>query len=169
MFEFIFFLLIVLSLATVLTAHLFRSAIYLMGILTLSAGLYLLLGAEFLAGIQVLVYVGGILVLIVFAIMLTQSQDLLEDRPTLKRKIMAFFVSGTFFVFSSLAVYEGVQTSSLQGKLLVSEAQVPSISQIGKAFLSSDSHGYILPFELISVLLLSVLISGVVLAQKEKK
>ena len=52
---------------TVVTKHILRSAIYLMSVLFFSAGIYLLLGADFLAGAQVLIYIGGIIVLLVFS------------------------------------------------------------------------------------------------------
>src|ERR1035437_5712719 len=82
------------------TRHILRSAIYLMVVLFLSAGVYLLLDAEFLAGAQVLIYVGGIIVLLVFAVMLTQSSALIEDHPMLKRKISGALGAGSFFAVS---------------------------------------------------------------------
>jgi NADH-quinone oxidoreductase subunit J len=154
---------IFLALATVFTKHIFRSAIYLMGVLTLSAGFYLLLGAEFLAGVQILVYVGGIVILIVFAVMLTQSQDLLEDRPSLHRKVLGAITSLSFFGASA---YSLAQSNFLQEKVIGTEPVV--IANLGRAFLSTEGQGYLVPFELISLLLLAVLIAGVVLARKEK-
>ena len=74
-----------LSLAAVLSALLMvctkkilRSAAYLMAVLSMTAGYYMLLGQEFMAGVQILVYVGGIVVLFVFAVMLTRSVELDE-------------------------------------------------------------------------------------------
>ena len=61
------------AVATVISRHIFRSAVYLMCVLLAGAGFYLLLGAEFLAGVQVLVYVGGIVVLLAFVVMLTST------------------------------------------------------------------------------------------------
>ena len=67
---------IVFALAVTMSRSLLRAAVYLMMVLLTSACLYIMLDAEFLAGIQVLVYVGGIVVLIVFAVMLTRSAEL---------------------------------------------------------------------------------------------
>lgn len=158
------FVILVLALATVLTRHIFRSAIYLMGVLALSAGYYLLLGAEFLAGVQILVYVGGIVVLIVFAVMLTQSQDLIHDHPSRLRKMIGFLTSGSFFGLSAWALLNSHLNKSIE---MPNDIQF-SAQAMGKAFLSTDGTGYLLPFELISILLLAVLISGIVLAKKEK-
>lgn len=157
-------IIILLALFTVLTRHIFRSAIYLMGVLTFSAGLYLLLGAEFLAGTQVLVYVGGIVVLLVFAVMLTHSQELAEDRPTLLRRLSGFITATLFFITTAW----GLSRSELIQKKLDISSEVVLTSDIGKSFLSPGATGYLIPFELISLLLLAVLIAGIVLARKEK-
>ena len=154
---------IVLALATVFTQHIFRSAIYLMGVLSLSAGLYLLLGAEFLAGIQIMVYVGGIVVLLVFAVMLTRSSDLLEDRPAPQRRLLGATAALAFFFASAWSLS---QSPFVKDKAFGTESVVTA--DLGRAFLSSGANGYLIPFELISVLLLAVLIAGLVLARKDK-
>ncbi len=96
---------ILAALAVVNARRLLRAAIYLMGVLLASAGLYVMLGAEFLAGVQVLVYVGGIVVLIVFAIMLTRSADLLEDNPSLVRKLLGAVASIGFLLVTVAALW----------------------------------------------------------------
>ncbi len=161
----LFFLVAFFSLLAVSSKSLYHSAIYLMGSLSVTAGLYLILEAEFLAGIQVLVYVGGILVLLVFALMLTQSDILVNDQPTFTKKIMALGVSTSVFalgvwLLSSLHLHSII--------LPTASSPAPSIKQLGHAFLSVQKNGYILAFEIISVLLLTVLISAIVIAKKEK-
>ena len=146
-----------------MTKHILRSAIYLMAVLFFSAGIYLLLDAEFLAGAQVLIYVGGIIVLLVFAVMLTQSAELVEDHPTLKRKFLGALGAGVFFVVSAYLI--------LQSPLATDQAmtgEAASIATLGKSLVDSGSSGYVLPFEVISILLLGVLIGGSVIARKEK-
>jgi len=152
---------VVMSLAVVNAWKLLRAAIALMGVLSMSAGLYVLLDAEFLAGVQVLVYVGGIVVLIVFAIMLTRSADLLQDNPTPMRKILGAIVSIAF-----LALTAGVFRSS---PFLQSPAARPSGDNtmlIGQKLLDYGPAGYVLPFEVISLLLLIAIIGGIVVARK---
>ena len=156
-------LMVVLGGFSMMTKHILRSAIFLMAVLFLSAGVYLILGAEFLAGAQLLIYVGGIVVLLVFAVMLTRSADLIEDRPTLKRKLTGALGAGSFFLFSTYLI---LQSPLAEQKSLTAGAA--SISNLGKALVDAGSNGYVLPFEVISILLLGVLIGGSVIARKEK-
>ncbi len=149
---------------TVVTKHILRSAIYLMSVLFFSAGIYLLLGADFLAGAQVLIYIGGIIVLLVFAVMLTRSADLAEDHPPLTRKLFGAAGAITFFVVSAYLIE---QSPLIIEKSLPSESA--SIASLGKSFVDIGASGYALPFELISILLLGVLIGGAVIARKEMR
>jgi NADH-quinone oxidoreductase subunit J len=152
---------IALALAVTTSRRLLRAAIYLMGVLLMSAGLYVMLGAEFLAGIQVLVYVGGIVVLIVFAVMLTRSAELQLDNPPLHRKIIGV-LSGAAFA----AITGWIGWTSQFG---VSEkAALPQVNTeaIGMKLLDTSGTGYVLPFEVITLLLLAAIIGGIVIARK---
>ena len=152
---------VLLALAVVNSRRLLRAAIYLMGVLAMSAGLYILLGAEFLAGIQVLVYVGGIVVLIVFAVMLTRSADLLVDKPTVGRMVLGGVTSIAFLVLSAVIFW----FSNFQPH---PGAAAPSDNTlaIGRQLLDTGAGGYVLPFEIISLLLLAAIIGGIVIARK---
>jgi NADH-quinone oxidoreductase subunit J len=152
---------VLLALALVNTRRLLRAAIYLMGVLAASAGLYILLGAEFLAGIQVLVYVGGIVVLIVFAVMLTRSADLLVDKPTLGRMILGGATSIAFLILSATTLW-----FSDFGVIQDGAAPKDNTLAIGKQLLDTGAGGYVLPFEIISLLLLGAIIAGIVIARK---
>jgi NADH-quinone oxidoreductase subunit J len=153
---------IVFALTVTMSSRLLRAAVYLMMVLLASACMYVMLGAEFLAGIQVLVYVGGIVVLIVFAIMLTNSAELQLDKPPVHRKVLAglaslAFAAATVWIFGSSTF-----------PLAISAAVSPqdNTTQIGLKLLDYGSSGYILPFEIISVLLLAAIIGGIVVARK---
>lgn len=155
-----------LALAVVNSKRLLRAAIYLMGVLIASAGLYVMLGAEFLAGIQVLVYVGGIVVLIVFAVMLTRSVDLQLDRPTPARGILGAIASIAFLALTVAVIW----TAQWAPK---HDLQPPAngVALIGQQLLTygelpSGEKGYVLPFEVISLLLLAAVIGGIVVARK---
>jgi NADH-quinone oxidoreductase subunit J len=152
---------VVLSLAVAVSRHLLRAAVYLMGALIASAAFYVMLGAEFLAGIQVLVYIGGITVVIAFAVMLTQSTQLQLDKPTGCRKIAAFLSAAAFAVAGGWAI----GTSSF-GQSPESPISADSTRSIGLALLDPGAGGYVLPFEIVSVLLLAAVIGGVVVARK---
>lgn len=151
------------ALGAVLTRYLLRAALYLVGVLAGSAGLYLMLGAEFLAGAQVLVYVGGVVVLLVFAIMLTRSEELLHDQPTLQRKIFGLIGAGGFFLGSIFLLKSSV------ADLRLPDVAAPSIAEIGRRLLDQTQTGYLIPFEVISLLLLAVLIGGVRVGGHERE
>lgn len=153
---------IVFALAVAMSRNLLRAAVYLMMVLLASAALYIMLDAEFLAGIQVLVYVGGIVVLIVFAIMLTRSAGLPLDRPPLRRKLSAGLAS-IIFAAATILIFWTAQFQIAQG-----DAAIPAnnTKEIGLKLLDYGSGGYILPFEIISILLLAAIIGGIVVARK---
>ena len=150
-----------LALAVVSTKHIFRAAVYLMLVLIATAGLYLGLGAEFLAGIQVLVYVGGIVVVLVYAVMLTSSLELHETPPPVSRRLMAAVVAGGFFAVSAAAILSTPMPAAAP-----SPAILDATPAIGAALLDYGAQGYVLPFELISLLLLAAVIGGIVIARK---
>jgi NADH-quinone oxidoreductase subunit J len=152
---------VLLALAVVNSRRLLRAAIYLMGVLAMSAGLYILLGAEFLAGIQVLVYVGGIVVLIVFAVMLTRSADLLIDKPTLGRMVLGGVTSIAFLILSAAILWFSDFPAIQDGA-----APKDNTLAIGRQLLDTGAGGYVLPFEIISLLLLAAVIGGIVIARK---
>jgi NADH-quinone oxidoreductase subunit J len=152
---------IALALAVVLSRQLLRSAVYLMGVLITSAAFYVMLGSEFLAGIQVLVYVGGITVVIAFAVMLIQPTQLQLDNPAGYRKFVAFLSAAGFAVAGSWAI----RASSFGPSPDVPIA-ADSTRSIGLALLDSGAKGYVLPFEIVSVLLLAAVIGSLVVARK---
>jgi NADH-quinone oxidoreductase subunit J len=161
LFYVIAFAAIVLAIAVTTSRRLLRAAVYLMGALLMSAGLYVMLGAEFLAGIQVLVYVGGIVIVIVFAVMLTRSAELQLDTPPLRRKIMGMLASITFAAMTGWVCWTSVFATAEQ-----TAATADNTKAIGLKLLDTGGSGYILPFEIISLLLLAAMIGGIVIARK---
>ena len=152
---------VLLALIAVNARQLLRAALALMGMLALSAGYYVMLHAEFLAGVQILVYVGGIVVLIVFAIMLTRSSELLEDHPKPTTRLLGAIFSISFMVIAGLAL-RGTHFD-------VAETATPAADEvhaIGTALLDRGGDGYLVPFEVISLLLLVAVIGGTVVARK---
>jgi NADH-quinone oxidoreductase subunit J len=150
-----------LAVAVVVSRQLLHAAVYLMGVLVTSAAFYVMLGSEFLAGIQVLVYVSGITVVIAFAIMLTQSTQLQLDTPEKRRKIGALVLAGAFALAGSWAL-----GTSAWGPAPNAAPAGDSTRSIGLALLNSGAGGYVLPFEIVSVLLLVAAIGSLVVARK---
>lgn len=161
----IFYLFAVLSLgfaiAVVKSRRILRAAFYLMTVLILSAGFYLMLKAEFVAGIQILVYVGGIVILIVYAVMLTRSTELIEEAPSCTKKIVGFFVAALFFC-TAFIIFKSDEFNIVDSN----EEVTGTVEKIGKALLDYGPTGYILPFEIISLLLLAAVIGSIVIARK---
>lgn len=154
------------SFATVLTKSILRAATYLFFALLGTAGLYFLMGYTFLGAVQVMVYCGGIVVLYVFAILLTRgSKDKLSENT--KSKIFAsalLSLAGlAVFVF---AIVKANLRSFIETLPAPSEEANISINDIGHYMLSTDYSGYLLPFEAVSVLLLACIVAGLMIARK---
>ncbi|REJ84549.1 MAG: NADH-quinone oxidoreductase subunit J [Bacteroidetes bacterium] len=139
----------------------FRSAIYLLFSLVGIAGLYFLLAYEFLAAVQVVVYVGGIVVLIIFSIFLTQAADSDLPKALRGRKVFSFLATAAGFAL--------VLTQILRHNFIPSGSEPVStnVTEIGLRMLSTGEGGYALPFEVVSVLLLAAMIGCIVIAIKK--
>src|SRR5215203_734822 len=135
------------GLLAVTTTKIFRSAIWLLFSLIGVAGLYFWLEMEFIAAVQIIVYVGGIVVLIIFSIFLTQQSGNVMQKASASR-----------LIFSILAVCIGfLLTYPYPFKPGLNAAIPVSVRNIGSQMLSASEHGYVLPFEVVSILLLAAM------------
>ena len=159
----IFYLLAALTLGcgilAVSTRQIFRAAIYLLFSLIGIAGIYFWMNYEFIAAVQVVVYVGGIVVLIIFSIFLTQQAGEKLPKQNLKRKIAAALAAICGF---SLTI---VQVWQYSFAMPVDTVIKPTVANIGNLLLST-TDGYALPFEVISMLLLAAMVGCIVIAMK---
>jgi NADH-quinone oxidoreductase subunit J len=160
----IFYLLALLTLGSgimaVTTRQIFRAAISLLFSLIGVAGIYFWLDYQFIAAVQIIVYVGGIVVLIIFSIFLTQKSG--DQLPKQK--------SGRT-LFSALAVFCGFALTIVQifqhSFSKTTAAAVPvTVRNIGEELLALDKNGYALPFEVVSMLLLAAMIGCIVIAMR---
>ncbi|MGB8646546.1 MAG: NADH-quinone oxidoreductase subunit J [Anaerolineae bacterium] len=155
----VFFIVAAVTLgAAVLTVSLrnvVHSALALVGTFFGVAGIYLLLEAEFLAVVQVLIYVGAISVLILFAIMLTRGLMQASNRSLNDQWGLAALVS--------FALFAGMTGIAITGHWPVGTTDITTdlIPQLGKLLVTS----YVLPFEVVSVLLLGALVGALVIAR----
>ena len=145
----------------VTSVKIFRSAIWLLFSLVGIAALYFWMQVEFIAAIQIVVYVGGIVVLIIFSIFLTQNSGKEMPKPAKSKIIFSALASlfGTALTYNLISHYDGFQMS----------AATPfnnSMNEIGTQMLSTTSHGFILPFELVSLLLLAAMVGCIVIAMR---
>jgi len=122
-----------------------------------NACLYLLLGAEFLAIVQILIYVSGIIILLVFVIMLTDTLQEEEIDVAFSKKFIAIIVSCLFFIANLITIFflTPIKKTFFNDIIAYNEN---NLIKIGFKLLDLNQNGYILPFEIISVLLLVVLI-----------
>lgn len=152
------------ALAAVTTRRIMRSATYLLFVLFGTAGLYFLMGYTFLGAVQVMVYAGGVVVLFIFALMLTGQNGLQETaRKSIAKKMAALVASlgGAALILFGLLSHQFAQTV-----LTAPNEQTASVKLIGQQLLSSDKFGYLLPFEVVSILLLACIIGGLIIARK---
>lgn len=156
------FVVIVLSFLAVSSRRLLRAAVYLLFVLVAVAGLYVMLDFLFLAAVQVVVYAGGIVVLIIFSILLTSRLDEKLIQPNLPKRIISLIgaiggIAVTILVINQYNWKEGY-----------SEGSDYTVATIGKALLSYEKYGYVLPFEVISILLLAAMVAAIVVAKRKE-
>lgn len=158
----IFYLLAVLSLVSgflaVTTARIFRAAIYLLFSLIGIAGIYFWMQYEFIAAVQVIVYVGGIVVLIIFSIFLTQQSGEKLPKPARGRMILAGMSALLGLVIVSLQIFSFDFVGTKE------QAADSGLTTIGTQMLGVKENGYALPFEVVSILLLAAMIACIVIA-----
>jgi len=145
------------ALCVVFSRNLVRAAVGLLFTLLSIAVLYFLLGAEFLGAVQMMVYVGGTMVLVVFGIMMTSTGPTEGER--VKR------IEWILGIGLALGLFLALAGASLNlAKPIAEPVQLPGVNDLGMAFLSS----HLLPFEIVSVHLLVVLVAAAYLARGKK-
>jgi len=162
--EFVIF--VFLALATLIGAasvalsrNIFWSAMGLLSSLVGVGGLYVLLSADFVAVTQVLVYIGGVLVLIIFAVMLTSH---IEDINVSNRSLGLVGGYAVFFVTATLLCFVAIWAP---WKLTDQAPVTETTAAIGNGLLGT----WLLPFEIASVVLVATLVGAIVIARKEVK
>jgi NADH-quinone oxidoreductase subunit J len=145
------------ALGVVRTRNVVHAALYLVVVLAGGAAQYILLGQEFVAWVQVLVYIGAVIVLFLFGIMLTRApmhpDESLDNSLRWPGAVVALFLAG---------ILAGLLLDAFGDEKLEIEAPVRTAEVTSKLFTN-----YLIPFELIGVLLLGALIGAVVLARKD--
>jgi NADH:ubiquinone oxidoreductase subunit 6 (subunit J) len=147
------------AIGLVLSRNIVRTAVCLLFTLLGVAGLYFLLNAEFLAAVQLVVYAGGTLILIVFGVMLTSKSPFSRFEPKLVEIIIAISVGSILLV----ALIAGI----VHTKFATNEmpAGIYPVDRLGQTLLGD----FLVPFELSSVLLLVVMIGAAYLAKGRRR
>ncbi|HEX5002437.1 MAG TPA: NADH-quinone oxidoreductase subunit J [Bacteroidia bacterium] len=147
------------GLLAVTTRKIFRSAIYLLGSLVGIAGLYFWMEVEFIAAVQIVVYVGGIVVLIIFSIFLTQQSGRKMQRTSTGRTVAALLASVFGFLLACSLIHQ-------YGFSSCDKPFDTNVQRIGTLMLNTGDGGFALPFEVVSILLLAAMIGCIVIALK---
>ena len=156
------FVMVVFSILAVTSKRIIRAATYLLFVLLGTSGMYLLLNYHFLFAVQIAVYAGGVMVLFIMAIFLTHRPDKkIETQNKTKTLLTAFLtlsgvaVCGYIIVNNVTRVYNYVSGAEIK------------MQDIGTALMGFEKHQYVLPFEVVSVLLLACIIGAIVIARRE--
>lgn len=156
-------MIIFFSILTVTSRKILRAATYLLFVLLSTAGIYFMLNYQFLAAVQITLYAGGIVVLIIFSILLTSHIDHKFDKPTKDKLLMGILATlgGIIVSVITLLNYDFVISPVMNSDV--------DMSTIGRALLNYGENGFVLPFEVISILLLAAIIAAIVIAKRKKE
>jgi NADH-quinone oxidoreductase subunit J len=153
-------MIIVFSVLTVTSRKILRAATYLLFVLVSTSGLYFLLNYQFLAAVQLTLYAGGIVVLIIFSILLTSHISQKFEPYGWKKTAFSALAALAGAILAIITIldynFEATSKAALEVDMRI----------IGKSLLSVDYDGFVLPFEVISVLLLAAMVAAIVVAKK---
>jgi NADH-quinone oxidoreductase subunit J len=149
------------ALLAVTSRKIFRSAVWLLCSLTGIAALYFWMDLQFLAAVQIVVYIGGIVVLIIFSIFLTAHTGADLPGALNSRKLLSALIAVSGF---SLVTY----VLSVSRMNLASDNFNTDVAAIGRQMLGTGANGFVLPFEAVSILLLGAMIGCIAIALRKK-
>lgn len=172
------------ALAVLFSTNIVRMAFYLVLSLAASAGLFFLAGSEFVGAMQLMIYVGGTLVLLIFGVMLTARANFLTMQTRAGEWVMALIVGGALlFLLSSAAIGVPDWSTPNPVRSMITSAEIQSATPIGLGFtglrvdkasqadevLRGGMSGYLLPFVIVSMHLLVVLIGAAYMARSKRR
>jgi NADH-quinone oxidoreductase subunit J len=160
--DFLFYLvaggMLILATCTVALRSLFHAALCLLGTLSGTAALFLLLGAELVALAQVMVYIGGVMVFVLYAVFLTTDLGGRMAPPRSWHAILAWIAAAAVFALVAGQIWVNAADPMLDPGVPVQT--FASLRAIGSRLLDPGGNGFLVPFELVSVLLLAALVGA---------
>lgn len=156
-------IIIIFSILTVTSRRILRAATFLLFVLVATGGMYFLLRFNYLAAIQLTLYAGGIVVLIIFSILLTSHIGEKLEAPGLMKVVPAFIVTAFGALLTILTILQHQFPAEV-----IADSERTNIREIAKSLISTEKFGYALPFEVISILLLAAMVGAIILAKKRK-
>lgn len=152
---------IVFAFMTVTSRKMLRAVVYLLFVLAGIAGIYFLVDYTFMAAVQLAVYAGGVIVLIIFSVLLVHHIELRLETSKLSQRL----VSGALSLFGLGVTLYAIYTYDF----IPADSREPiEIAVIGRGMLSYGDGGFILPFEVISILLVAVMVGAIVIAKGKR-
>ncbi len=160
MFAIFAILIVVFSIFTVTSRRILRAAVSLFFVLLSTAGLYFILNYQFLAAVQLTLYAGGIVVLIIFSVLLTSQISHKFQVVELKKTVFSAIaaIAGAIIVITTILTYSFEADTAAATEV--------NMKVIGNSLLGTGDNGYVLPFEVISILLVAAMIGAIVIAKK---
>lgn len=153
-------MIVVFSILTVTTRRILRAATYLLFVLVSTSGLYFMLNYQFMAAVQLTLYAGGIVVLIIFSILLTSHISQKFEEAEIKKTIFSALASLAGALLCIITILDFKFSATAEA------AKEVNMKLIGNSLLSVNADGYILPFEVISILLIAAMVGAIVVAKK---
>lgn len=151
-------IIIFFAIASVNSKKMLRSVTYLLFVLIAISGIYFMIDYSFLGAIQLAVYAGGVIVLIIFSVLLVHHIEMNLEIASTKKRIIA----GILSIAGLIMVLPIILNHKFK---VVENSKAIQVKEIGEKMLSYDKGGFILPFEVISILLLAVMIGAIVIAK----
>jgi NADH-quinone oxidoreductase subunit J len=152
---------VIFAIKAVSSRKMLRAVVYLLFVLIGIAGIYFLVDYTFMAAVQLAVYAGGVIVLIIFSVLLVHHIELRLELSSVSQRILSGILSLVGIGLTLFAIYT-YEFSPVENYNSI------EVAQIGNLLLSYREGGYILPFEVISVLLVAVMIGAIVIAKGKK-
>lgn len=161
LFYLIAVIMIVFAIKAVSSRKMLRAVIYLLFVLMGTAGIYFIVDYTFMAAIQLAVYAGGVIVLIIFSVLLVHHIELRLEVSKMSQRVLSGLLSLGGFLLTIYAIF----TYKFN---VVENYNSVEVSEIGHGMLSYKAGGFILPFEVISILLVAVMIGAIIIAKGKR-
>jgi NADH-quinone oxidoreductase subunit J len=157
------------ALLVVTQRNIVHSALALVVVFAMASGIYLLLNAEFIAIVQILIYAGAVTILILFALMLTRTNNLqTNSNPSNRQWPVALIISalvGAGIVYAAMVSPHAISIDV--GGVGQLPGDVNNVVRIGQLLYSPTSYSYVLPFEIASVVLLVAIVGAIVIGRED--
>lgn len=162
-------LLVVAALMVVSLRNIVHSALALVVVFALAAGIYLILNAEFIAIVQILIYAGAVTILILFALMLTRIAGLTRTNPTNRLWWIAVVICallGATIIYAATTSQMAIKNTVTNGASQLPTG-IDNVVRIGQLLYSPTTYSYVLPFEIASLVLLVAIIGAIVIGRED--